>query len=371
MGSIEYIIIHYGFILGLISIILFLILLGIKIKKEALKNNFFNASALFIALLIYESYLAFITPNVEYIGSYFTTHKPIKDDILGYSQKGKNFNADYIKIVNGDTSIHVNYSIRNGKRVVGNLETDTSRIPIYFLGCSFTFGECLNDEETLPYLFHQKNKINYNTFNYGLHGYGPHQSLATIQSEIIKKHPIHKKGVAFYSFIPDHFKRAAGYAPWDEHGPFYEIQGDSLIYKGSFSSNLKFQKRNPLLKKLNIIWKNSNIYKSKIEPLQLNLKPHDIERVFLIIKKMHNGLKTKNIDFIIFIDPFYSTEDSNYSDLISYLSENKIPFIEGKNSMKITNENHAEYYIKGDVHPTKKYNQEVAELFSTYLGRKD
>jgi hypothetical protein len=100
-----------------------------------------------------------------------------------------------------------------------------------FMGCSRTFGEGVNDEETLPSHFSAGLKKSANVINLGMHGYGPHQMLRRLETNRLAGADSPVKHVV-YQGLWEHVRRSAGRAIWDPHGPRYEPAGDSVVYKG-------------------------------------------------------------------------------------------------------------------------------------------
>ena len=74
----------------------------------------------------------------------------------------------------------------------------------------------------------------YRTNNFGFVGYGPHQMLAAIEHGIVFTLVKCRPRLVVYQAIPDHAWRAAGKAPWDSHGPHYEVTNEGLKYVGHF-----------------------------------------------------------------------------------------------------------------------------------------
>ena len=81
----------------------------------------------------------------------------------------------------GDAVYDVAYLIgEDGFRITA-LNNSSARIHINFFGCSLTFGEGLNDDQTLPHFLHAiDNSISVK--NFGWHGYGVHQALRILES---------------------------------------------------------------------------------------------------------------------------------------------------------------------------------------------
>ena len=81
---------------------------------------------------------------------------------------------------------------------------------LLFFGDSFTFGEGVKDDETMPYRVSEKTKRRYHAYNFAFLGYGPHQMLAQLQEGLVDAAIECKPAVAIYQALPDHVSRAAG-----------------------------------------------------------------------------------------------------------------------------------------------------------------
>src|SRR5262245_5560107 len=106
---------------------------------------------------------------------------------------------------------------------------------LLFFGDSFTFGEGVKDEETMPYRVAQKTNGRYEAYNFAFLGYGPHQMLAQLQEGLVDAAIQCKPAVAIYQALPDHVSRAAGLEAWSQFGPKYVSAKDGLVlWKGRF-----------------------------------------------------------------------------------------------------------------------------------------
>lgn len=97
---------------------------------------------------------------------------------------------------------------------------------INFFGCSYMFGEGVNDDETLPYFV-----AKYGGFavkNYAFQGYGPHQALAILQSGRDTA-----GAVNFFLTVPWHAPRAACVPEWTAHSPRYVLDGGKAVRAGT------------------------------------------------------------------------------------------------------------------------------------------
>ena len=139
----------------------------------------------------------------------------------------------------------VTYTITDAgvRRTRGNADGDTW----LFMGCSFTFGEGVEDDETLPSRFSEELGWNANVVNLAFSGYGPHQMLRMLETGRLKGAGRPVKHV-IYQAISHHVTRAAGRAWFDLEGPAYKISGDSIRYAGPFHSRRWIRARKIVLR---------------------------------------------------------------------------------------------------------------------------
>ena len=125
----------------------------------------------------------------------------------------------------------VHYSIAsNGLRVAPPVSEEGADECILFFGGSFTFGEGVNDDETLPFQTGLKTAGRYHVYNFGLHGYGPHQMLAALESSYVTERINCKPRFVIYQGIWFHAFRVAGMELWDSRGPHY-VKDDAIGVK--------------------------------------------------------------------------------------------------------------------------------------------
>ena len=106
---------------------------------------------------------------------------------------------------------------------------------VVFFGCSYMFGHGVKDDQTLPYYFVREARGTFEGFNFAGDGWGPHQMLREIETGFIRR----VAGIpelAIYEAIPDHLRRVAGRAPWED-GPKYDLCRDNeACYSGQYHS---------------------------------------------------------------------------------------------------------------------------------------
>ena len=134
-------------------------------------------------------------------------------------------------------TFNVTYTIdSNGLRVTPPAQKEPHPGCILFFGDSFTFGDGLQDNETLPYQVGLQSGGRYHAFNFGFEGYGPHQMLSAIETGRVRRVVDDcTPEYAFYGAITDHVRRAVGKVPYGKHGPRYVLDPDGTVRRdGNF-----------------------------------------------------------------------------------------------------------------------------------------
>lgn len=160
-----------------------------------------------------------------------TQHRPERfthayvgeDEVLGYATRPDRSGTDELWL--GDERIYrVEYTIdADGVRVAPPPGEVPPEAAVLCFGGSFMFGEGLANEETVRWRAQEELGGRYRFYNFGLHGYGPHQMLALLESGRVAAAADERPEFAIYWAIQDHARRAAGKTSWDHRGPLYEV----------------------------------------------------------------------------------------------------------------------------------------------------
>ena len=155
--------------------------------------------------------------QVRFFRKGFTVH----DDVLGWAPakgiEAHAFKAGPPGLFHGPSGVlfDVDYTIdSSGLRVAPSWRKDDLTGTVLFFGCSFTFGEGLKDNETLPYQVGVQSRGRYRTFNFAFEAYGPNQMLAQIEHGMVQRVVDTTPQYAFYVAIPIHVWRVAGRDAW-------------------------------------------------------------------------------------------------------------------------------------------------------------
>lgn len=305
-------------------------------------------------------------------------------DGLGYKYKPglNNLSSKIVALTPQNREIQIYDVIYNIDQIGNRFTPNKGTIPldtnnaILFIGDSFTFGEGLNDDETLSY-FLQESTLR-SAINTGMHGYGAHQALKILEDEKIYRQRTNGKAVkaVIYRFILDHINRAAGYGLWDKFGPCYEIaQSGNIEYRGSFEECGKRSDGvfNKIMIKFAITSEpfTANLFRRfSLYGKYLNGEFHsaDIERFLLLTKKMEEITTGRGARFYLILedagvyDEFCGTK-VNYSEKLSKLLKKQhknvilTSLVYSKNiclNNKLTISEH-------DRHPSKAANKILSE----------
>lgn len=222
------------------------------------------ATSLFMAMfLVHGSWLRAILLNVvivvslgaaaeaflilhEYTPPTYLTPLYVPDDQLGWapikSHQAHGIKAGPTGLFHGPEGMlfDVTYTIdASGLRAAPPWRKDDLAGTALFFGCSFTFGDGLMDNETLPYQVGDQSGGRYRTFNFGFQGYSPAQMLTVIEHGMVSQVVDTTPQYAFYVAIPTHVWRVAGRVAWADHTPRYVMDADGNVHQAGNFENRK------------------------------------------------------------------------------------------------------------------------------------
>lgn len=256
--------------------------------------------------IIYRAFLK--KTNIIESGNYGGSMNQL-NDTYGYTVKDIPVIEHYKVTKDGDTIYNCRYTIMKdtgfnaqpiNHRVGYKPQQATSDSELVFLGCSFTFGSGINDNETLPY---QAGEIgNIASLNLGGSGWGTHHvyQLFTHKYNTI---PDTAKRVFVYSFIPDHVVRAKCIYSWSLNDPYFEVEGDSLKLSGTAYKHSGYARWHVITRVLSL-----NRILSFVSDLSniiitmsaaKNLNEEDYKRVALMMENINATVKAHGDRFII------------------------------------------------------------------------
>jgi hypothetical protein len=258
--------------------------LAIAAGSETVRAIFFNLGFVFLALAAAEGYLAYKQKSSHhYEGSYAERHLyRTSSRILGTVPR-KNTVLDSRKYFWGELVYDVTYSIdANGLRVAPPVTTGSGERCILFFGGSFMFGEGVEDDAITPYRVGQRLEGRYRIFNFGYHGYGPHQMLSAFESGLAKSIADCDARYVIHLALVSHVRRSAGLALWDLEGPRYVLAANGVERDGSLFENYGLPL--PVIRFLS----KSRLFKAVMTRLYKTVDDEDIELYTAIVEESRN-----------------------------------------------------------------------------------
>ena len=338
------------------AVFIYLVILGLKTRKNILKTLFYNLSAIFLALFIYEGFL-WIKFRSQSNSAQATTTGNFSNPhpYLGYGASDDGIYSSK-RTINNETIFDVSYTLKDGLRYTPNSNKNSLDCVLFF-GCSVTFGEGLSDTLTLPFLFNKYANLKYKVFNYGFSGYGPHQMLSFIENRVVRDiQAVKNEKIAIYIYFNGHIARAAGYSAWDQKGPKYKSIDGNLKNVGNFSK---------LPQRILSILTKSFTYKRLFLERKTSLS--DLKLTTEIVKKSKELLLREGVILYVFIlnDKEKNKEDDYF---VAEMKKHGIKTFLRSDAIPDYYKNEEKYILhKLDKHPNGLTNEKIAKYLCSQL----
>ena len=277
------------------------------------------------------------------------THSMMFDKDLGYKPKPDTSHTG-IRTKDGKIIYSINYSTDANSLRITPLDTTKPRTKYaQFYGCSMTFGEGVQNNETMPYFFGEYDST-YRPYNFAYSGYGPHQMLARLETENAKKIVRENTGIGFYIYINDHVNRVLGtmtnYGYNGGQAPYYHKVDGQLKHEGLFTEGRKIRS-----------WIFEQLLKSNILKLfkigyPFKITEQDYELTAEVMAEASRNYKKQfgNDNFYVIIYP----TTVNSSLIINLLKQKGVKVLDYS---KLFNPLEKGYAIPDDEHPTALANE--------------
>jgi hypothetical protein len=331
-----------------------------------------NLAFVFLALAMAELYFDYN----EFDTSTLHQHHIDSQNSLGYVASAGTFRAVETYGFGTRVVYDVHYSIdKNGLRIAPD-SLKQNGPTVMFFGDSFTFGEGVNDEDTLPNAFSIVSGMR--VLNFGVGGYGPHHMLRLLELGDPKKVTSESPYLMVYTALEEHFNRAAGRAVWDKFGPLYEVQNGRAHYVGPFNEHN--MGCNPNAIKPSVIGQflqRSGIWRAYIlsfsfycpAPNDPNTVNRDRTRFLEILKSAnliaHQDYHSRLLVILWDIRPKGDVANINWVE--AKLLENNIPTL--KLSSAIKEADFKNWIIERDSHPNPKAYRAVAQTLLSWIKK--
>lgn len=277
------------------------------------------------------------------------THSMMFDGNLGYKPKPDTSHTG-VRTVDGKIVYSIKYSTDSNSLRITPIDSIKPRNKYaQFFGCSMTFGEGVQSNETLPYYF-GKFDSTYRPYNFAYSGYGPHQMLARLEAGLPKKIVKEKSGVGFYIYINDHVSRVIGtmtnYGYNGGNAPYYRREANGIKRDGLFKDARRT--RSWFYEKLS----GSNILKLfKIGyPFKITEENYELTAEVMAESARLYKQQFGNDNFYVIIYP----TTANSSLIVSLLKQKGVKVLDYS---KLFDPTDKRYAIAYDEHPTALANE--------------
>jgi hypothetical protein len=264
------------------------------------------------------------------------------------------------------TLFDVHYTIGpDGLRVAPPYRKDLISGTILFFGCSFTFGEGLKDDETLPYQVGLQSQGRYRTLNFGVGGYGPEQMLAAIERGRVSALVDTPPQYAYYVALAGHIWRVAGRVAWGGQAPRYVLTSNGDVHQDGNLSD-----RKPLDARLGIkhgakqlrksaIWRLLSFHDDSVSDEDLKLYLAVVRRSRDLLVAQYPGIQFR---VILWTNPADPGDQPLYEKMQNGFREMGIPFDRVEDILPGYRSDQLKYVLSSaDHHPNALADRLLAE----------
>ncbi len=326
-------------------------------RRPALRNFFLTLASVGLAASLLDP-ITYLTdrPVVQADGTWNNQYHYLWDGNLGIALP-PNVVARAHKFTERELVYDVTYTTdANGHRkTVGS--TDPSADNVVFMGCSFTFGEGVQDSETLPQQFSDQTDQKYNVVNFGVSTFGVHQPLRSM--ELGQLTPILTGGKRYivYTGIPGHAQRAAA---TNLRGPSYGLQADgSVKYLGQTQSfwqvfAVAIANRSLFLRTFVVI------------PLMSGFSPDAVPLYVALVKRAGDVAREKyQAKFVVV---FWDDPGSHEAaDIMAAFDKEKISYVRVSTMLPDFQHDDGKYRLSGDGHPNALADHLIGQYLAQHL----
>jgi hypothetical protein len=280
-----------------------------------------------------------------------------RDRDLGYAPaRGGRFTSRMTR--GGHVVYDVGYTISDrGVRVTKGDSTGNTWI---FMGCSFAFGEGVNDDETLASRFSGADGYRSNVVNVAFSGYGPHQMLRMLETDRVRPFVHGQARQVIYEAIWSHALRAAGRANWDLYGPAYQNDEMGVRYVGPLHGQAAGRAV--------LIFRRSPFFRFVMDQsvFRQAMSDDDVERFGRIVERSAQLAKEKyGAGFTVL---YWDEDNADSRRILARLRQTSLPLVLVSTVIPRSEWRSAPGILLDDLHPAPEANQRLAAALAAQFG---
>jgi hypothetical protein len=323
-----------------------------------LRDGFVGLASLAFGLSIIEASAAILETKVSPAAVTHGLFVPQPDIGWGPQHPGR-FHSEKTDLKSGVSIYKADYTIdSNLLRETRSLETGPT---IVFFGDSYTFGEGLNDADTLPQAFADLQGRKQRVLNLGFGGYGPPQFLAELQTGRFDGAIGAQPRLFIFMTAAWHAERTACKPFWTVDGPRYALENGQVALKGACYEGLSLRVREWL--------EDMASYRLFVAPYLQRATHGDVELYLRVLLAAVNLAKEKYgvATFIPYIRADGYLKGTGFSDdeIVQRLRDGGAIIVDV--SLEKEEAAGAKLRIRGDGHPTPLANRLRASLLKDYI----
>ena len=310
----------------------------------------------------YEDILAHSTSHG---GGYFYWQKPFefaKDRNLGFRHT-PSVTVRHIKRNMEKIIYDARYSFDEfGRRHHPEQTLKNQKSFIVLSGCSYTYGNGLNDDQTLSYYMNSLSEEHL-TYNYAIGASGTNMTLALTESDRFKQEIPLENGTMIYVYLNAHIQRTNGFMnelDWMDVTPCYEDQGDGTYKRNGILLSCS-PLRTRLLKLVNGWLRGTSFHRN-----YPSVTTEHLEKNCQMIAQTRDAFLNHYPEgqFFVFMHPL-ETYGELGANMMQCLDKKKVRYLQiNTHSMDLST-----LRIPIDGHPNAQHNQFSAGALMDYTRR--
>lgn len=287
-----------------------------------------------------------------------TMHEP--DPILGWrNKKGHYLITPYHP---SGSMIEVNFLDHGQRRTSGQRNLLSREIVV--VGCSFTQGWAISDNETYAWKLQDKYP-SWNVLNYGTGGYGTYQSLLVLERELPR---LPSPKIILYGFIGNHENRNVAPDTWLASLASLPKRGHIAVPFATFDEDRDALVRHPPTSYISFPLRESLAAAALTEQAYmkaLTMRRYAQRQVVTerLVLDMNNVAKKFNARLTVVI---LSADEKKTLHYTKFFANNNVAFIDCTLGLK-THKLPEDMKVPGEGHPNEKMNTRWAQCISDSL----
>ena len=368
----------------------FLIVVAVNTRTSAGRAMAMNLAAGLAAVGLVEGALKLSTPRNPYAvaqgvtmeGSFAQPHYFIEMPVKGLGYRPRpGLSATAIKKLDGQLVYDARYTVgSDGLRIAPPVPANPALCIIMF-GDSLTWGEGVNDQDTVAYRLGVLAGARAKVLNFAFTGYSAHQMLWLAQTGAVRAKAAcdpQKPVLAIYETLPNNVGRVAGLRGWDKYGPRYRLGLDGrLHYSGGFDRGDSVLHDHlfipgPLASQLSRVELYDRILGQARKP-----DAFDLERFAKVVREAQDRLRVDypNLNFMVMVWPDLgeraNSPDSKTSAFVRTLRSQSLQINEAHDALPGFDQAPAKSLIPYDGHPTADAYSKMAIFLWRIAQSKD